>query len=276
MKILKYLIILALCFSVYGAYVTDGRLIFSKDTAAKDRYAYLCIARDGAIDTFGIIDTMGYVTWIGEVLIPRLWVDDTLFITDGGADTNYITNTGVYLEFGGDNNLNFAKSAYFTTITTNSFLNGSDDARDIRWDGWKWYLDYDGDDSLAFIRYHSTDSLKADTISHELEWTGVGGMKTDHITCVVSDTIASAATLTLTNYNNFVVSGTADIDSFDAAGVIANWKVFYIEFTGTAAANGLIDGKNVHIAGNFAYNPDDIITLQRRGNIFYEISRSAN
>lgn len=92
----------------------------------------------------------------------------------------------------------------------------------------------------------------------------------------VSDTVASAATITLGNYNNFVITGTTNMDSIDTAGTFPNWGIAYIQFTGIASANGLTDGKNLKLEGNFIHSADDMIVLQRRGDIFYEISRSAN
>ncbi|MCP3686123.1 MAG: hypothetical protein GY861_26040 [bacterium] len=91
-----------------------------------------------------------------------------------------------------------------------------------------------------------------------------------------SDTVASAATITLGYYNNFVVSGTADIDSINTASNIPEWTLIYIEFTGNAAANGIVDGKNIKLSGNFAYTTDDTMILQRRGDYFIEFGRTAN
>jgi len=96
------------------------------------------------------------------------------------------------------------------------------------------------------------------------------------ITSIDCDTVASAATVTLGLYNNFVISGTADIDSIDIASTVPDWALIYIEFTGTKATNGLVKGKNLKISNTFAYTPDDIIILQRRGNYFYEVSQSVN
>jgi len=96
------------------------------------------------------------------------------------------------------------------------------------------------------------------------------------ITSSVCDTVASAATITLGTFNNFVITGTADIDSIDTDGAIPNWCIAYIQFTGSSAFFGVVDGKNLKIAGNFAYTADDILVIQRRGDLFYEMSRSAN
>ena len=90
------------------------------------------------------------------------------------------------------------------------------------------------------------------------------------------DTIASAATIDPNENNNIIITGTADIDSIDTSSLFPNYGIMYIEFTGTKATTGVIDGKNLKLAGNFAYSPDDMLVLQRRGNIFYEISRSSN
>jgi hypothetical protein len=75
---------------------------------------------------------------------------------------------------------------------------------------------------------------------------------------------------------NLVISGTADIDSISINSEIPNYGLIYIEFSGTKATTGVIDGKNLKLAGDFGYTPDDMLVLQRRGNYFFEISRSAN
>jgi len=90
------------------------------------------------------------------------------------------------------------------------------------------------------------------------------------------DTIASAATIVLGDCNNFVITGTADIDSISIASTFPNWLIAHIQFTGAAAFFGVKDGKNLKIAGNFTYTADDILVIQRRGDIFYEVSRSLN
>ncbi len=91
-----------------------------------------------------------------------------------------------------------------------------------------------------------------------------------------SDTIASATTITLGPSNNVVITGTADIDSINTASITANFQIVYIEFTGTAATDGLTDGTNIVLEANMSYLPKATITLQRRGNNFYELSRSNN
>lgn len=88
------------------------------------------------------------------------------------------------------------------------------------------------------------------------------------------DTIASAAIIA-PDAQNIVITGTASIDSIQTTN-IPNFAIIYIEFTGTAATTGMVDGNNLKLAGNFAYTPDDIMVLQRRGIYFHEISRSIN
>jgi hypothetical protein len=90
------------------------------------------------------------------------------------------------------------------------------------------------------------------------------------------NTIASAGTITLDGYNHYIVTGTIDIDSIDVASNIPTGTVVHLIFTGTAASNGVVDGANLKIEGNFAYSPNDVLTLIREEDVFYQISRSPN
>jgi len=144
-----------------------------------------------------------------------------------------------------------------------------------------WYGNHrfvSGDDVFK-INLGSTISLEATgTLNLDASDVTIGGNFAIENSSVTTgcDTVASAATITLGIYNNFVISGTADIDSISTASTLPDWAIITIEFSGTKATTGLIDGKNLKIAGDFAYTPDDIIILQRRGVYFFEISRSAN
>ena len=52
---------------------------------------------------------------MGNSTYKSYWMlGDTLFFTDGGADTNWVVNDGNYLKFGGDNLFYFGNSAYFS------------------------------------------------------------------------------------------------------------------------------------------------------------------
>jgi hypothetical protein len=87
--------------------------------------------------------------------------------------------------------------------------------------------------------------------------------------------VASAATIALGKYNNFVIAGTTNIDSIDTACDFPDFGIAYIEITdGTGFT--WTDGKNLLLAGDFVADQNDILVVQRRGNNFYEISRSAN
>ena len=276
-KYLMFIFLVLFCSTLSARYIFDGKIIFSKHATNKDSLAYLIIEKAGGVlDTFATIDTSGTVifhySFLELFLEDNLWLmGDTLFFTDGGADTSWIVQDGTYLTFGGDNNFQFLKASYF-----GSHIYGNNDVGLLRTAGWQWLIDHDNDDALAFISFHNEDSAKVDTSDHVMEWTGIGGIHADVMVSVASDTIASVATLVLTNHNNFVITGTADIDSIDQSCAFPNWAIAYIEFTGAAAANGLVDGKNLKLNGAFAYSPDDMIIIQRRGNIFYEMSRSAN
>ena len=94
------------------------------------------------------------------------------------------------------------------------------------------------------------------------------------ITSTSADTIASTAIIA-PDAQNVVITGTANIDSIQTTN-IPNFAIIYIEFTGTAATTGIVDGNNLKLEGNFVYTPDDMMVLQRRGIYFHEISRSIN
>jgi hypothetical protein len=86
--------------------------------------------------------------------------------------------------------------------------------------------------------------------------------------------IASAATIAVGETGNFFdVTGTADITS-----VTASWpgRVVVLQFDGTAATNGVVNGSNLQLTGNFAYSPLDTLVLVCDGTNWYEMSRSAN
>ena len=90
--------------------------------------------------------------------------------------------------------------------------------------------------------------------------------------------IASTAALELPNpsvSSLYTITGTADITSISATGWF-DGSVVYLKFTGTAAATGVTDGSNLVLAGNFAYTPNDVLTLMLDGANWTEISRSAN
>lgn len=71
----------------------------------------------------------------------------------------------------------------------------------------------------------------------------------------------------------YTYSGNADITSINAT-----WPghEIMILFSGNAATNGVVDGGNLRLAGNFAYTANDTIKLYCDGTNWYEISRSAN
>jgi len=103
--------------------------------------------------------------------------------------------------------------------------------------------------------------------------------------CTV-DTIASFPTIHIIKdvtghdslSNNIVITGTSDIDSIAASSLIPNYTVLYIYFTGTAGSNGMVNGKNISLNpfyGDLKYVPGDMITLQRLGDTFNELSRKS-
>jgi hypothetical protein len=122
------------------------------------------------------ISTDNQVWFNNNVWIPT----DTLFFTDGGADTSLIVQDGTYLKIDGDNQIYLNGTG---SILANQILScqlnliGAIDAGEIQWDGFVWELDYDSDDSLAIICFDALegDTLRSDTINHNLTWTGAGG-----------------------------------------------------------------------------------------------------
>lgn len=85
--------------------------------------------------------------------------------------------------------------------------------------------------------------------------------------------VASAAALTLPEGRFVTVTGTADITSITATQA---GRVVTLKFSGTAATNGVVDGSNLKLNGNFLYTPDDTLTLGCDGTNWFEIGRSVN
>ena len=87
------------------------------------------------------------------------------------------------------------------------------------------------------------------------------------------DTIASNTTISLGRYQNFVITGTTQIDSVNTGGAFPSGGICTLEFTGSVTVT---DGKNLILAGSFSATANDILVLQRRVNKYFELSRSAN
>lgn len=85
--------------------------------------------------------------------------------------------------------------------------------------------------------------------------------------------IASGATIAITKGVIHDITGTADITSITAGDV---GQIVILQFDGTAATNGVVDGNNLKIAGDFGYTPDDVLILYCDGTDWFEISRSVN
>lgn len=87
--------------------------------------------------------------------------------------------------------------------------------------------------------------------------------------------VTSGSAITITS-NVITITGTASVDSVSYLSTVPNYGLIYILFTGTAATTGMVNGGNMRLAGNFVYNNNYTMVLQRRGSTYYEISRSAN
>lgn len=86
--------------------------------------------------------------------------------------------------------------------------------------------------------------------------------------------IASAATITLpVTGEYFDITGTADITS-----ITASWpgRRVTLQFDGTAAASGIVDGSNLVLASTMLYTTNDTISLVSDGTNWYETGRSVN
>lgn len=85
---------------------------------------------------------------------------------------------------------------------------------------------------------------------------------------------SSTNVLTLTDGGKFfIVTSTEDITSMTAS---YNDRIATLKFSDTKAANGVVDGGNLKLTGDFAFTPDDVLSLVCDGTNWYEISRSAN
>jgi parallel beta-helix repeat protein len=94
---------------------------------------------------------------------------------------------------------------------------------------------------------------------------------------------ANAITLPLVGLGGkqvFVVSGTATILSINSTGGTWQGRRVTLIFSGTAATNGVTDGSNLNLTGNFAYSVavggQDTMELVYEGTTWHELGRSAN
>ncbi|GAH59761.1 unnamed protein product, partial [marine sediment metagenome] len=74
---------------------------------------------------------------------------------------------------------------------------GYHDDKVIEWDGWKWVLDGNDNNALAYIYFHGkeNEALIADSTGEILEWTGKGGFKATQLRLIkdvsqITDTLA--------------------------------------------------------------------------------------
>lgn len=102
--------------------------------------------------------------------------------------------------------------------------------------------------------------------------TGAGNFGFDNRGPVVAAS-ASASPLILPSGRVIQVTGTADITSIQAT---FRDDMRILRFTSTAATNGVVDGSNLKLNGNFAYTADDTLTIVCDGTNWYEAARSAN
>ena len=74
----------------------------------------------------------------------------------------------------------------------------------------------------------------------------------------------------------FNVTGTASIATITVGGTSNYGRTIRLIFMETASGAGVIDGSNLKLSGNFAYNVDDVLTLCCDGTNWFEMSRSVN
>ena len=115
----------------------------------------------------------------------------------------------------------------------------------------------------AYVNLFKVDSV-GDVYTY-----GILSGATDSV--IVSDSI-----ITLPHSTNITITDTLEIDSINTASKIPDNGIVYIRFTDTAAGAGVYNGMNLYLSSTFVYTPNDMLVLQRRGDIFYEISRSVN
>lgn len=103
--------------------------------------------------------------------------------------------------------------------------------------------------------------------------TVVGRIVYDPADAGASITRTAAAALSLRDWSDdFIIAGTADITSVSSLRKrVVRWR-----FTGTKATNGVVDGGNLKLAGNFPYTPDSTLTLYCDGTNYTELARSLN
>jgi hypothetical protein len=120
------------------------------------------------------------------------------------------------------------------------------------------------DESASEITLVAGDTLKFENATYylfdgELINTGI-------VVFSSFDTVASATNITLGKYNNFIITGTTQIDSFDTDSEFPDWAVGYLAFLDTLQ---ITDGKNIKISGNINTNTDSLLIVQRRGDYFF-------
>lgn len=126
----------------------------------------------------------------------------------------------------------------------------------------------------AEIDTASINYIDTTTVGHaELDSTKIndGLILAQHSANADCDTVASASTITLGMFNNFLITGTTNLDSINTASTLENWAIIVLEFNGILTVN---DAKNLYLDGNCVTADDETLTLQRRGNYFYELARS--
>ena len=88
----------------------------------------------------------------------------------------------------------------------------------------------------------------------------------------VFGSIASASTITISNESSVIsISGTADITNINGG---SNLQEVTLIFTGNAATNGVVDGGNLRLAGNFVYTPNSSLKLVKFATNWIETSRT--
>ena len=86
--------------------------------------------------------------------------------------------------------------------------------------------------------------------------------------------VASATSISLpANAPNVVVSGTADIEEIEPQPCDTEVTLW---FSGTAGTNGVVDGGNLSLAGDLAYDAGDSLTIVCDGTNWNEKCRSVN
>ena len=178
-----------------------------KDTADEIRSA-IRDTTEATMTGDAIMDSLNNAS---RTMTNSWWMDtDSLFFTDGGADTNWIVNDGTYHRFGGDNVYAFGRQAE----VAGNFFGGSDTlyrlgTANYRWyEGWIYYLMLSSPDDADTTKIY----VAADTFWVESD--NMIAFNNDLLVQdrVVAETLNATTCLETNKITTGAVQGTMDAD----------------------------------------------------------------